>query len=262
MPTVVEALADATAELHNAALLYQTRADQVAANLASFTSSAQTIINNYVNRSPIAVAWVDENVGVDDLSPGRGGLDTKPFKTVDFALDNTDQSVARVIYLLTDVTMKNWHRTYDRVVFAGQIKIPGIYGAPYSYVSRKFRFTGEAIQSPRLDLGRVVPFFDCGGMGGVEFQYCDIIIPATVAGINYYSLIAGTTQNFSFWNCNFSVETAGTAAKLITCFAGSIVVTFAGCTFGANVPGKLFDTVAAGANPNANYAYRTNIASA
>ena len=258
MTTVVEALQAATDELHNAALLYQSRADAVAANLAATTQNAQTIIQNFQNRAPSIGIFINENTGID--APGRGGSD-KPYKTVDYALDNADVSVNIVCYLFSDVTIRKWRSIYAAIGFVGFAPVPSAFGWQFSYAQRKMSFLGEAINSPRLDVGRVLPFFDLGGGGTVNFTSIDIVMPTAAAGINYPNIISSIGRQIVCVNCSLSCETAGSSAVFITPNGGQVVLSFSG-TIGANAPGKIFSGVAAGVNPNTVWNYRSNLTSA
>lgn len=259
MTTVVESLQDATHELHEAAAFYQSRADQVAAQLNLFSTSATTTINNYINRAPILSMFIDENNGVD-AAAGRG-TDAAPYKTIDYALENTDSSVRRVVYLLSDCFVRKWRQLNQAVQFVGLSRVPsGSFGWPYSYTQRKLQFLGEATNSPRSDLGRVVPFFDVS-TNGISFSFIDFVIPAPSNGVNYLGLINSNGGQCRFESVNLTVDSASSLVRLFAATAAQVVVTFYG-TIGANVPGKIFDTVAAGANPNGVWNFRSNLTSA
>lgn len=258
MSTIAEAMDAATAELRATRVAVEALRQLGADQLAQTVNSAQTIVNNYINRSPSASVFVDFNNGVDAI--GRGGVDT-PYKTIDYAIERSDKSVANTFYLLSDMTLTKWHILLSAVGFVGISKIPsGPYGYPFTFTNRKLNFATEAYNSPRTDLGRLVPFLD-SQQGGISFRNIDIAMPTPVAGVNWRSLI-GPSSTVSFVNSTITAEAAGVDIKLINRPAGQAIVSFEASTFTANAAGKIFTGVAAGADPNGLFNYRSNITSA
>ncbi|GJD93352.1 hypothetical protein [Methylobacterium iners] len=259
MTTVVEALQDATHELHEAAALYQARADQVAADRVATIAGAQTIINNYVNRAPYQECFCDFNNGID--AAGRGSL-AAPFKTVDYALLQRDRSVVNVINMLTDDTIKVGHTSFASLIIRGVSPAPGPLGLSFSFALRKLSFFGEASNSPTPGLGRRVAGIDMYG-GSLGFGFINLHLPTTPAGLDYGYMLNFNGGSFNMSDSSLTVETAGTAAVLISSGGGQrITASFQNTTIGPNAPGKIFRGVAAGQDPRTNFTYETNLASA
>ena len=257
MTTVVEALMQAAQDLRDAvASVLGLRAD-VQALKDSTTSSAQTIIQNFVNRAPVVSLFIDENNGID--GPGHGGSLDNPFKTLDYALDNSDASVIRFFSLLSDVTVRKQRPTFGPITIAGIVKANN--GIGYTDARRKISFLAEATNSPSLSLGRVTPFFDHYGPS-FTFYSVEIALPNVSADIAWPYFMATHGGNYSIGNCAITTLVAGSKAILFIPQAGRATYSIVGTSIDTNSQGKIFAGVAAGADPRTNYLYETNLQTA
>lgn len=259
MTTIVEAMTEATAALNAAVAQVLSVRNAMQTQLDAKVTQATTTINNFVNRAPSVTVYVDPNLGVDAV--GRGGLDT-PYKSTDYALTVRDQSVFTSVYLLGDDTLTKPQNFYSSTAFLGVVKSPGANGALISPAQRKLSFLSEAIGSPFAGTGRIIPNLTAVN-GFLLFKTIEIRLPKPAAGLVRQHLINTFGINLGFEDCLISVETADADIDLITAVSGQRTqVSFLNTTFGPNVPGKLFNGIAAGGNPNTAFSYETNVTSA
>lgn len=252
MTTIVEALTDATAELHAAALLYQGRADQVALNLAATTGQTTTIVNNFLARPPVVTLFLDPVAGVDTRDGSTPALAKQSIDNVLDAIGTTATSIV----LLSDATIRRRRNVYASLdIRGGQ---PANNAAGYMPIQRNLYFLATAENSPSPSLGTF-----CSGLWllgpGVTADRINFNIPDQPAQDYTAHITSNAGCNLLTNNCAL-FATSG-AGSLIGSSSNTINF-FGGLILGTGAAGHLFQGVASGANPNSLFQYRTNITSA
>lgn len=258
MTTIVEALQDATAELHNAALAMQAIRDQVATQLAQTTGNTTTIVNNFLTR-PLSTAFYIDPVNGSDANDGAT-LDT-PMKTVDAAMPKVPRDGFTTFLLLGDCTISRYWTVYAPLTFFGIQRGNGAAGAAYSAYLRRITFASEAANSPIGGVGRVVAGFNVAAPY-IRYQFVDVMLGAPIAGIDdkcHHNLIGSVLQMSS---CNVNAPSSGALSSLLETADGAQSSFWFSGSLGANAPGHLVKNVAAGGNPNATYLLQTNLTTA
>ncbi len=252
MPTVVEALQEATTALNNATAQILSIRDEVAATLDAKVVEASTVINNFVQRPPVQEYFLDAINGND---ANDGVAITRPKRNIDTLLGETvGQSIA--LRLMSDVTISVRHTRYAFIDLQGiqaSAQAPG-----FIQFERNVNFLGTATNSPQPILGSF-----CSGMflqGAALFSaYVRFNLPSVPAGNNYRSHFTTSGGAITITQCTLT-SVGAAAGALIGANTGKATA-FVSVVMGTGAAGHIFDGIAAGQNPNAQWMYDTNVTS-
>ena len=261
MSTIADAMDGATAELRACRVAMDALRGSVSDQLAGKVTQAQTVINNFLNRAPVVEVFIDANNGVDDTTRAGAGTISFPYKSLDYVLDTRDQSVVLVVRMLTDDTLKSRHTGFSAIHLSGVAAIAA-NGLPWSYARRRLSCLPEATNSPQPGLGRCIPGITMYG-GLIEVFSVDIALPTPPSGVSSMDFFSFNGGSYAGTFSVVSVDTAGSGVALIaTSGLTQLVASFQNYGLGTNAAGHMFRGVAAGGDPNATFAFRSNITSA
>ena len=249
--TVVDALQDATGELHAAAQLMQSLAGQVQANLTSTTLATTTIVNNFINRPPVLNVYCDPVNGNDN---NDGSTIATAKKSLDAIIAGMGSNATNVL-LFGDTTLLQRHDLYAPLYLLGAQQAANPAG--YIPFGRTLSFLGTAQNSPSFTAGTFCSGLNLSGPS-MRCSNINFALPDVPSDLNFRSHL--TSQNTTSFSADTITLTASSpqAGSLL----GSRLTATLTVAFGTGAAGHLFQGVAAAGNPNSNYYYTTNITSA
>jgi hypothetical protein len=255
MPTATDALQAAADELHAATLAMYGVRDEVRAGIAQTKGAATTVITNFL-RGSVKNWFFDAIAGVDT----NDGLDvTRPKRTLDALLDAIEADgtsvFGNVVFMLTDGVIRYHHSLSSPITIIGAEWGGGAFGGLYHTVLRNLSFQTEV-----AGVGRTTPCVRTLGssMRLVSLAIAMPDVPATFNQTSLFVMINGGTVSID--GITLTCATSTSAVSLLG-VAAPTVVSFQG-TLGTNAAGHVFLAIPAGTNPNANFAYRTNLMTA
>lgn len=253
MTTIADALQNGADALNNAVTNVLAVRSQIAATLDAKAAQATTIINNFLGRPATQIVWCDPINGNDANDGSTPVLSKKSLENIVFNSGITSTQVM----LLGDVTFSSRYNLNCNIYIQGcQISAAAPGFIPFN---RRISFLGTALNSPAPGIGRFCAGMWCFGTSFIT-NNIDFDLPAQPAGQDYpahLTSVAGT--NFNITGGTITVRDA-TAGSLVGSYSRSTVSL--SMTFGAGAAGHIMDRVAAGANPNSQFAYVSNVTSA
>ena len=260
MPTATDALQAAADELHAATLAMYGVRDEVRTKLTQTSAAATSVINNFL-RGNVKNWFFDAVGGLDS----NDGLDVaRPKRTMDALLDAVEADgtsiFGAVVFMLSDGVIRSYHNLSNPVALMGVEWGGGTLGSAYHLVVRNLTFQTEAMNSPVAGIGRTPPGLRLLGssLRLVSLTVAMPDVPSTFDAKPLFTMINGGT--LSIESVTLTCATAGSAVSLLG-VAAPVTVNFLG-TLGSNATGHVFQGIAAGANPNTNFVYRTNLTAA
>lgn len=250
MPTIVDALSAATDALNAATAKVLGFMSQLQTQASASQQAATTVINNFLARPPAQTIWCDPVNGNDQ---NDGLTSDKPRKTLEAIVIGIGTTVTD-IYLMNDALFS------QRYNLNANLRILGVQTSPaapgFIPFNRKITFLGTALNSPAPGIGNFCAGLWCFGVS-VTTDHIDFQLPDVGAGYDYrahFTSAVGTGFNFS----NGIIQ-AGTANAGSLVGAGMRSIVFMSMTYGSNAAGHIFQGVAAGADPNSQFAYVSNV---
>lgn len=209
-----------------------------------------------------AVGAIWREIYVDPVAGNDANIGTaaSPLQTLDKALDlaNTTSVVVR-IQLLGDVTLMRRH-----TVYCASLNIVGVRyqpGAINQYPPEPRVITYAAEAPVEWDGQRAIPAILFQGKN-LRFSSVRINIPTPPAGVAHVTMIDMTNGGaLLFENVAINAD-AGTSAVLAATWSpAQLIVGFLNSTIAAAAKGRILSGVAANADPNAQWSYRSNLTS-
>ena len=254
MPTIVDALTEATAALEAATAQVLTAVTQAQALHDTTVNTTNTTINNFLARPPAQAIWCDP---INGSEANDGSTSAKPRKDLDAIIDEIGITVTG-IYLLNDATMHRRHSLIANLTLQGAQIIAAAPG--FMFYPRTLTFLGTAENSPDPGAGSFCSGCWCYGVS-VTLYDINVPLPDVPADYNYRAHISSSVgTNFILVGGITSAATQNAGALFSSTFRST--VQFTGVTYGPNAPGHLLLGVAAGADPNASFNYVANVTSA
>lgn len=246
LETEISALVAAANALRNE---FAGKRDQINAALAAALAS-------------VGAAWREIYVNPSSGNDANTGTAESPVLTLDraFALASGSRVAARIL-LLGDVTLTARHTVYCATLqIVGVRHQPGAVN-PYPLEPRSITYAAEA-SSREWDGQRATPAIFFQGVN-LRFTSVNITIPTPPDGVVYKKMIDMTQGGaLLFEQVNIDAQDAATTAVLASSWSPSqLIAAFVYTTISTAARGHILDGVAAGADPNAQWFYRSNLTS-
>lgn len=258
MPTLTEALEDATTALNNAVAQVLGLAEDLEASQNQNVTNVTNVINNFLARPPSQALFVDPILG-DDTKDGKSIANC--FKTLEKALESTEGSVTSII-LFGDYQMRRRVSVFTAVTINGAIRAGNDVG--YTFTQRQVTALPEADNSPVLGYGRVSAgvfvFAPYLATSFIDWQVPNVPVVSPPIVVNSILYVNGAST-ISLDGTTITAVASGGAGSLIARASSRISVMIVG-TLGSNAAGRIFNGIASGANPNADPHIITNLTAA
>ncbi|WP_288581451.1 hypothetical protein [uncultured Methylobacterium sp.] len=257
MATLPELVTQALVDLRAATASILGLEARVQAKFDSNTTTVTTIIQQFISR-PASINVFCDPVRGDDANDGS--TPDKAKKSLDGIVASMTGPSGVAVLLLEDAIMRRRSSAAGPLVLWGCQRSNNAYG--YIFTQRTVGFLGIAenspIQGPSGNSTTAAGIFMDGPK--LTANFINFVLPDQPANQSFPAHLTSSASLMAFNSCNVSVSGAN-AGSLIGVLNGRASV-FGSFVLGANVPGHLFKDVPAGANPNAQFAYETNITSA
>ena len=253
MPTIVDALTDATAALNGAVQNVLALQGQLQQQAQGAQTAATTVINNFLARPPVQTVYLDPLAG----SEANDGLTvTTPKKDLANLIIAAGISATKIVLLNDIVVTQRIPVNCPLQIIGGQQSSTG-----FIIVQRRMTFNGTAINSPDVA--------DNWTYGGGFFLSGQAFTTFAV-DFNLLDQPAGQTFPAAFHSqdgspmqlVNGTLTVSSAAAGTLVGCNNSRSSVFMSVALGAGAAGHVFTGIAAGQDPNSMWVYSSNITSA
>lgn len=260
MPTLTDALMTATSALNDATTAVRGTLAAMQAIRDSAVASTTTVIQQ---ATPLSRVWYVDPVNGSDTGTGRDGSGRgKEFKSIEAVARVAAPATKHLILLLGDCEIGYREGLYADLGIVGAAYADGVSSTTVN-TQRRLSFRPEALNSPQPSSSPYAGRHTAGLFlysVSLGFTNIDLVLPDVPAGVAYTAaLIAGTYSAVTGQSCTLTGTAQGNSGRFIKNADSTPVQFFYGGTIASSLSGRIFDGIAAGADPNVGKRFITNL---
>lgn len=259
MPTLTDALMTTTAALTDATTAVRGVLTTMQAIRDSAVASTTTVIQQ---ATPLSRIWYVDPVAGSDAAGRDGAGRNGALRTIEAVCRQAAPATKHVVVLLGDCEISYREGLYADLGIVGAAYADSVSSATVN-TQRRLSFRPEALNSPQPAASPYAGRHTAGltlYSVSLGFTGLDIVLPDVPSGIVHTAaLIAGTYSAVTGQACTLTGTTQSNSGRFIKNADSTPIQFFYGGTIASNLSGRIFDGVAAGADPNAGKRFVTNL---